>query len=148
MALASPGERAESRREAPRNGLSMIGHEGVRGLQALGVRDLSYRLAFIASSVQVALIAVGFLGIKMSPSQVHPLYSLFCIRSWMAGETLTLGIRRRMAMKSAARCSLSVACSFFPYFLWNLNKCSHRASRYHNIIVQLHSIILLLVIAD
>ncbi|MCL7030272.1 hypothetical protein MKW94_023074 [Papaver nudicaule] len=52
LALASPGERAECRREAPQR--SGGGHEGVRGLRALGVRDLSYRLAFIASSVQVA----------------------------------------------------------------------------------------------
>lgn len=51
LALASPGERAECRREAPQR--SGSGHEGVRGLRALGVRDLSYRLAFIANSVQV-----------------------------------------------------------------------------------------------
>ncbi|KAI3831349.1 hypothetical protein MKX03_034135, partial [Papaver bracteatum] len=50
LALASPGERAECRREAPQH--SGGGHEGVRGLRALGVRDLSYRLAFIANSVQ------------------------------------------------------------------------------------------------
>ncbi|KAI3856424.1 hypothetical protein MKW98_008876 [Papaver atlanticum] len=52
LALASPGERAECRREAPQR--SGGGHEGVRGLRALGVRDLSYRLAFIANSVQVS----------------------------------------------------------------------------------------------
>ncbi|KAI3944829.1 hypothetical protein MKW92_013269 [Papaver armeniacum] len=52
LALASPGERAECRREAPQR--SVGGHEGVRGLRALGVRDLSYRLAFIANSVQVS----------------------------------------------------------------------------------------------
>ncbi|KAI3847350.1 hypothetical protein MKX03_023488, partial [Papaver bracteatum] len=50
LALASPGERAECRRETPQR--SGGGHEGVRGLRALGVRDLSYRLAFIANSVQ------------------------------------------------------------------------------------------------
>ncbi|KAJ4828463.1 MCM DNA helicase complex subunit mcm6 [Turnera subulata] len=53
MALASPGERAECRREAPQRKNSAVGNEGVRGLRALGVRDLSYRLAFIANSVQV-----------------------------------------------------------------------------------------------
>ncbi|KAJ8756324.1 hypothetical protein K2173_025136 [Erythroxylum novogranatense] len=53
MALASPGERAECRREASQRKGSSVGHEGVRGLRALGVRDLSYRLAFIANSVQV-----------------------------------------------------------------------------------------------
>ncbi|CAI0546203.1 unnamed protein product [Linum tenue] len=54
MALASPGERAETRREAPQRKNSGVGNEGVKGLRALGVRDLSYRLAFIANSVQVA----------------------------------------------------------------------------------------------
>ncbi|KAJ9168452.1 hypothetical protein P3X46_019973 [Hevea brasiliensis] len=53
LALASPGERAECRREAPQRKNSAVGQEGVRGLRALGVRDLSYRLAFIANSVQV-----------------------------------------------------------------------------------------------
>ncbi|XVE48413.1 hypothetical protein DITRI_Ditri01bG0000500 [Diplodiscus trichospermus] len=53
LALASPGERAECRREASQRKTS-AGHEGVKGLRALGVRDLSYRLAFIANSVQVA----------------------------------------------------------------------------------------------
>ncbi|XP_048229432.1 DNA replication licensing factor MCM6 [Ricinus communis] len=53
MALASPGERAECRREAPQRNNSTVGQEGVRGLRALGVRDLSYRLAFIANSVQI-----------------------------------------------------------------------------------------------
>ncbi|CAA6671505.1 unnamed protein product [Spirodela intermedia] len=54
MALASPGERAECRREAPQRQNAIGGHEGVKGLRALGVRDLSYRLAFIANSVQVS----------------------------------------------------------------------------------------------
>ncbi|KAG7963808.1 hypothetical protein I3843_09G136400 [Carya illinoinensis] len=52
LALASPGERAECRREAPQRKDSAVGNGGVRGLRALGVRDLSYRLAFIANSVQ------------------------------------------------------------------------------------------------
>lgn len=55
MALASPGERAECRREASQRKGSSVGNEGVSGLRALGVRDLSYRLAFIANSVQVRL---------------------------------------------------------------------------------------------
>ncbi|KAJ0016522.1 hypothetical protein Pint_11724 [Pistacia integerrima] len=54
MALASPGERAECRREANQRRNSAVGHDGVRGLRSLGVRDLSYRLAFIANSVQIA----------------------------------------------------------------------------------------------
>ncbi|KAK4438921.1 DNA replication licensing factor MCM6 [Sesamum alatum] len=52
LALASPGERAECRRDSSRkNGIT--GQEGVKGLRALGVRDLSYRLAFIANSVKI-----------------------------------------------------------------------------------------------
>ncbi|PIA37588.1 hypothetical protein AQUCO_03000272v1 [Aquilegia coerulea] len=54
MALASPGERAETRREASGRPNSSGAQEGVRGLKALGVRDLSYRLAFIANSVKMA----------------------------------------------------------------------------------------------
>ncbi|KAK9149950.1 hypothetical protein Syun_008259 [Stephania yunnanensis] len=54
LALASPGERAECRREAHQRQNATGGNEGVRGLKALGVRDLSYRLAFIANSVQVS----------------------------------------------------------------------------------------------
>ncbi|PSS11062.1 DNA replication licensing factor like [Actinidia chinensis var. chinensis] len=54
LALASPGERAECRREASQRKNASGGNEGVRGLRALGVRDLSYRLAFIANSVQVS----------------------------------------------------------------------------------------------
>ncbi|XP_052183952.1 DNA replication licensing factor MCM6 isoform X2 [Diospyros lotus] len=53
LALASPGERAECRREASQH-KNAAGNEGVRGLRALGVRDLSYRLAFIANSVQIS----------------------------------------------------------------------------------------------
>uniref|UniRef100_A0A166IFE5 DNA replication licensing factor MCM6 n=1 Tax=Daucus carota subsp. sativus TaxID=79200 RepID=A0A166IFE5_DAUCS len=52
MALASPGERAETRREASQK-KNPGGQEGVKGLRALGVRDLCYRLAFIANSVQI-----------------------------------------------------------------------------------------------
>lgn len=51
LALASPGERAECRRERKPTGTVQ---EGVKGLRALGVRDLSYRLAFIANSVQIS----------------------------------------------------------------------------------------------
>ncbi|XP_042461504.1 DNA replication licensing factor MCM6-like [Zingiber officinale] len=54
MALTSPGERAECRREAPQRQNITSGHGGVKGLKSLGVRDLSYRLAFIANSVQIA----------------------------------------------------------------------------------------------
>ncbi|GAB2234297.1 hypothetical protein Drorol1_Dr00003544 [Drosera rotundifolia] len=53
MALTSPGERAECRREGSSQRKNTSGHEGVKGLKSLGVRDLSYRLAFIANSVQI-----------------------------------------------------------------------------------------------
>ncbi|XP_031499690.1 DNA replication licensing factor MCM6 [Nymphaea colorata] len=53
-ALASPGERTECQRQKPQRQPLSGGHEGVGGLRALGVRDLSYRLAFIANSVQVS----------------------------------------------------------------------------------------------
>ncbi|KAI3790808.1 hypothetical protein L2E82_04142 [Cichorium intybus] len=54
FALAAPGERAEVRREggSKRDTTGTV-QEGVKGLRALGVRDLSYRLAFIANSVQI-----------------------------------------------------------------------------------------------
>ena len=51
-ALSSPGDRAESRREGPQNRSVASGY-GVRGLKSIGVRDLLYRLTFIANSVQV-----------------------------------------------------------------------------------------------
>lgn len=54
MALTSPGERAECRREGPQRKNGSGVQEGVKGLKSLGVRDLSYRLAFVANSVQVA----------------------------------------------------------------------------------------------
>ncbi|CAO2839594.1 unnamed protein product [Amaranthus hypochondriacus] len=55
MALTSPGERAECRRNSSSQSKAIgSGNEGVRGLKSLGVRDLNYRLAFIANSVQIA----------------------------------------------------------------------------------------------
>ncbi|GMH01389.1 hypothetical protein Nepgr_003228 [Nepenthes gracilis] len=54
LALSSPGERAECRRDTSSQRKITGGHEGVKGLRALGVRDLSYRLAFIANSVQIS----------------------------------------------------------------------------------------------
>lgn len=57
FALAAPGERAEVRRDggSKRDTTGTV-QEGVKGLRALGVRDLSYRLAFIANSVQVCCL--------------------------------------------------------------------------------------------
>ncbi len=60
-AISAPGDRAESMRKAgdasSRNGSAAS--EGLRGIKALGVRDLSYRLAFIANSVQVLFGTLG-----------------------------------------------------------------------------------------
>lgn len=53
-AMASPGERAESRKKGESN-RSDTGTmtEGLRGMKVLGSRDLTYRLAFLANSVKV-----------------------------------------------------------------------------------------------
>jgi len=66
LALACPGERAEYRREASQRKSSTSGNEGVRGLKALGVRDLSFHLDFIANSVQVGylLLVISMLTIN------------------------------------------------------------------------------------
>ncbi|KAL3687903.1 hypothetical protein R1sor_014212 [Riccia sorocarpa] len=52
-AMASPGERAESRKkgEANRSDTRTMS-EGLRGMKVLGSRDLTYRLAFLANSVK------------------------------------------------------------------------------------------------
>ncbi|OAE31042.1 hypothetical protein AXG93_1502s1440 [Marchantia polymorpha subsp. ruderalis] len=52
-AMASPGERAESRKKGESN-RSDTGTmtEGLRGMKVLGSRDLTYRLAFLANSVK------------------------------------------------------------------------------------------------
>ena len=53
-AISAPGDKAESRRKAGDRGTrGNNAGEGLRGIKALGVRDLSYRLAFLANSVQV-----------------------------------------------------------------------------------------------
>lgn len=52
-ALSAPGDKAETRRKGEAAGRGGNSNEGVRGIKALGVRDLSYRLAFVANSVQV-----------------------------------------------------------------------------------------------
>ncbi|CAH8319350.1 unnamed protein product [Eruca vesicaria subsp. sativa] len=53
-ALAAPAERAECHRDSSQQKSSTAEHEGDKGLKAMGVRDMSYRLAFIANSVQIA----------------------------------------------------------------------------------------------
>lgn len=59
-AFARSGEKSETIRgqgdgkgDRGGEGRSQAGGDGVRGLKALGVRELNYKLAFLASSVQV-----------------------------------------------------------------------------------------------
>lgn len=55
--LAAPGLRAEARnRKGQTEGI-----EGVRGLKSLGVRDLNYKLAFLATSITQSNSAVSLL---------------------------------------------------------------------------------------
>ncbi|CAM6097164.1 unnamed protein product [Calypogeia fissa] len=53
-AIASPGQRAESRKKGGASGRMQgaAGADGLRGIKALGARDLTYRLAFLANSVK------------------------------------------------------------------------------------------------
>ena len=55
--ISLPGARAESSARKTGEGQEM---EGVRGLKALGVRDLNYRLAFLACSVLQSNPMVNF----------------------------------------------------------------------------------------
>ena len=43
--------------------------EGVSGLRALGVRELTYKLAFLASSVQAAESRLGVVSIRDDPDE-------------------------------------------------------------------------------
>lgn len=53
--LSAPGLRADTRnRKGQTDGI-----EGVRGLKALGVRDLNYKLAFLATSITSSNAAVS-----------------------------------------------------------------------------------------
>ena len=70
MALTSPGERAECRREGPQRKNGSGVQEGVKGLKSLGVRDLSYRLAFVANSVQVRTIFSNSLSSVFLPTEI------------------------------------------------------------------------------
>lgn len=54
--ISLPGARAESSARKPGEGPES---EGVRGLKNLGVRDLNYRLAFLACSVTQSNPMVG-----------------------------------------------------------------------------------------
>ncbi|CAG0910852.1 unnamed protein product, partial [Cyprideis torosa] len=56
-ALAAPGQRAEFGKGRQRN--QMADQEGVRGLKALGVRDLHYRTCFLACNISPTNPKVG-----------------------------------------------------------------------------------------
>lgn len=100
MALASPGERAECRREAPQRQNAIGGHEGVKGLRALGVRDLSYRLAFIANSVQVCLKNIALQGLLSMFLCILPLILKFCqsFSRYPVREGIVYGTGEEMVM--------------------------------------------------
>ncbi len=55
-ALNLPGARAES---GERHKGNPMDSEGVRGLKSLGVRDLHYRMAFLACSVTSSRQTIG-----------------------------------------------------------------------------------------
>nr|CAH7729653.1 unnamed protein product [Callosobruchus chinensis] len=65
-ALAMPGAKAtiNSRHQRPDE------VEGIRGLKALGVRDLHYRMAFLACSVQPTIAKFG--GLEIGPGEITP----------------------------------------------------------------------------
>ncbi|KAI9285284.1 MCM2/3/5 family-domain-containing protein [Umbelopsis sp. AD052] len=53
-AFKTPGVKVESERDSTMRSKEGFGSEGVSGLKALGVRDLTYKLAFLACMVQSA----------------------------------------------------------------------------------------------
>ena len=68
VSCLKPGGAAGSGREG---GLGAVGGEGITGIKGLASRELTYRLSFMACSVQVLLFAASFTlaGRRMS---VHP----------------------------------------------------------------------------
>jgi hypothetical protein len=55
-ALRSPGDRTEGVKSSGGERAGTQTEGGVRGLKALGARDLTYKLCFIATSVQVCVL--------------------------------------------------------------------------------------------
>ena len=115
MALASPGERAETRREASQK-KNPGGQEGVKGLRALGVRDLCYRLAFIANSVQVSVYLSYSSLCCQSPTSLVNFYLLVNIGSFfryaMTERTRTSEIEREMLKMMTVRSSRFILITF------------------------------------
>ncbi|OZJ05088.1 hypothetical protein BZG36_01375 [Bifiguratus adelaidae] len=52
--ISTPGVRVEAQRSTAGRVKDALGNEGITGLKSLGVRDLTYRLAFLACTVQQA----------------------------------------------------------------------------------------------
>ena len=63
--MAAPGERVEVVSKVDARNPT----EGVQGLKALGVRELTYRMAFLASSVQPAESRLGLVSIRDNPDE-------------------------------------------------------------------------------
>ena len=63
--LAAPGERVEVVNKVDARNPT----EGVHGLKSLGVRELTYRMAFLASSVQPAEARLGLVSIRDDPDE-------------------------------------------------------------------------------
>ena len=64
--MAAPGERVQVVNKVDTRNPT----EGVSGLKALGVRELTYKLAFLASSVQPAESRLGLVSIRDDPDEV------------------------------------------------------------------------------
>lgn len=78
-ALQIPGMKAEigSRHKQGENA-----SEGVRGLRALGVRDLNYRMAFLACSVQATTTRFGGTDLPMSEVTVEDMKKQMTDAEW------------------------------------------------------------------
>ena len=75
--LSSVGERAETQRG---EGGAQRG-EGLRGLKALGVRDLSYKMAFLAGAVQSTSDVHQLVNIRAEDDESVPAGDLFSVRN-------------------------------------------------------------------
>ncbi|KAI7866660.1 MCM2/3/5 family-domain-containing protein [Spinellus fusiger] len=64
-AFRTPGTSVETQRDSSTRSKEGLANEGVTGLKALGVRDLTYRMAFLACMVQPATTS------KISSSNLH-----------------------------------------------------------------------------
>jgi hypothetical protein len=64
--LMAPGAKVESRRDISSRTREGLGNQGVTGLAALGVRDLTYKLSFLACMVQPAETKVNLIQLLAS----------------------------------------------------------------------------------